>query len=1084
MRLKKNIVVVAVLLAAASLVSVSFAALLGIVPEFPRMSFDSGDTVYDAGNDLLSIQAFPSVIELSPTDPLRFINPPSEGVTIGVTVDDTGALVGGVTGPDLIVEGEVDLDGDAVVDYAGVLLTGEVSGFGFRDNIATDEYDFRFTLTGGHLAFLYAGKDLGVTVTSESSTFTGDFTGDFAGNAKGILGGIPAAGSIGDFVWEDLNADGIQDVGEPGIGGVTVNLYSCGPDGIAGTGDDVFVTSTTTAADGSYLFGNLAAEQYFVQFVAPSGFVFSPKDQGADDSVDSDADPATANTVCTTLDIGESDLTLDAGLYRPASLGDFVWNDLDQDGIQDAGEPGIPGVTVNLYDCGPDGIPGTGDDVFLSSTTTDAGGLYLFSNLVPGSYFVEFVAPSGFVFSPKDQGGDDALDSDANPANGKTDCTALESGEDDLTVDAGLFEPSTAEIGDFVWNDVNVNGIQDAGEPGIPGVTVNLYDCGPDGIPGTGDDVFLASTSTDAVGFYLFTNLVPGNYFVEFVAPAGMVFSPQNQGGDDSVDSDADPTTGQTVCFALGAGQSDRTRDAGLFQPCTLEVLKTCFVPPPPTTPGDDCQGKVISMNLVYTGQGCDATSHTQDPRKVKCIGDANDSEPVDVLVTNKKKDKIYADLQGVGLNEEIQVAAAAAGRDNLDSETLVRIFGSQVDLIEEVLFHTSCSQPLNVGNQFGSLQLSVLTTTEGGTVTLTEPPAPDPISDCTIQAAPPPPHCDGKVRGLSLAYLGGDCSEGTNPQGGKALCEGDAGLTEPVRILAVSKKDSNRVFLDTGVPASVSISDVVDVAAANAGRSELDSEMKVTVFDAGGNLIQTLNIHTSCSQPLDLGDRFGSLEVFGMDTTGGGSVALTTEVEYTYEITNTGVGTVSNVTVIDDVLGEIPGSPIPSIGPGEAVTLTLNAAVSETTTNTVTVTGNPGPSECAAEASATVTVEEPPPAPKECTTRVKAMLLLYTGPEILGAEVKIFADKFSSEPVIYDPVDLIPGVTVLSSPAQNDWTIDATAQGQSELGAKTTIYINGTNEVLHTSCSTPFVADLPVPLDNPKGDPSPNWFVVDFIQK
>jgi hypothetical protein len=111
-------------------------------------------------------------------------------------------------------------------------------------------------------------------------------------------------------------------------------------------------------------------------------------------------------------------------------------------------------------------------------------------------------------------------------------------------------------------------------------------------------------------------------------------------------------------------------------------------------------------------------------------------------------------------------------------------------------------------------------------------------------------------------------------------------------------------------------------------------------------------------------------------------------------------------------------------------------------------------------------------------------MLLLYTGPELLGAEVKIFADKFSSEPVIYSNVDLIPNVTFLMSPAQNDWTIDATAQGQSELGAKTKIYINGIEEVLHTSCSTPFVVMKPAPLDNPKGDPSPNWFVWDFIQK
>jgi hypothetical protein len=45
-------------------------------------------------------------------------------------------------------------------------------------------------------------------------------------------------------------------------------------------------------------------------------------------------------------------------------------------------------------------------------------------------------------------------------------------------------------------------------------------------------------------------------------------------------------------------------------------------------------------------------------------------------------------------------------------------------------------------------------------------------------------------------------------------------------------------------------------------------------------------------------------------------------------------------------------------------------------------------------------------------------------------------------------------------------------------------IYVNGIEEGIHTSCSTPFLAGEPAPLDDPKGDPSPNWFVVRFSQK
>ena len=63
---------------------------------------------------------------------------------------------------------------------------------------------------------------------------------------------------IGNFVWSDADGDGLQDPGEPGIGGVTVDLMGPGPDGILGTADDVAVASTTTAADGSYLFTGVA----------------------------------------------------------------------------------------------------------------------------------------------------------------------------------------------------------------------------------------------------------------------------------------------------------------------------------------------------------------------------------------------------------------------------------------------------------------------------------------------------------------------------------------------------------------------------------------------------------------------------------------------------------------------------------------------------------------------------------------------------------------------------------------------------------------------------------------------------------
>ena len=244
--------------------------------------------------------------------------------------------------------------------------------------------------------------------------------------------------------------------------GVTVNLLDC---------DGNPIDSTTTDANGNYSFTELDPNtDYIVEFELPEGFEFSPADQGGDDANDSDAGD-NGRTPCTDLAPGENNPTLDAGIFLPsASLGDTVFLDEDQDGVQDPGEEGVEGVTVNLLDC--DGNP-------IDSTTTDANGNYSFTELDPNTdYIVEFELPEGFEFSPADQGGDDANDSDAG-VDGRTPCTDLAPGENNPTLDAGIFLPS-ASLGDTVFLDEDQDGVQDPGEEGVEGVTVNLLDCNGD----------------------------------------------------------------------------------------------------------------------------------------------------------------------------------------------------------------------------------------------------------------------------------------------------------------------------------------------------------------------------------------------------------------------------------------------------------------------------------------------------------------------------------------------------------------------------------------------------------------------------
>jgi hypothetical protein len=129
-------------------------------------------------------------------------------------------------------------------------------------------------------------------------------------------------------------------------------------------------------------------------------------------------------------------------------------------------------------------------------------------------------------------------------------------------------------LGDFVFRDTNGNGIQDAGEVGVAGVTVKLYD--------SANNV-IATTATDANGMYMFGNLTAGNYTVEFVKStlgAGFNFSPQGAATTPDKDSDANVLTGKTGTITLTEGQTNNDIDAGVTTPCdkdvTPPVLSAC----------------------------------------------------------------------------------------------------------------------------------------------------------------------------------------------------------------------------------------------------------------------------------------------------------------------------------------------------------------------------------------------------------------------------------------------------------------------------------------------------------------------------
>ena len=255
------------------------------------------------------------------------------------------------------------------------------------------------------------------------------------------------------------------------------------------------------------------------------------------------------------------------------SIGDFVWEDKDADGVQDDTEPGIPGVFVFLEDEFGNDVPG------VMYQVTGPNGEYSFDNLPLGKYVVKFATPSGFVLTDQNKGGDDDKDSDASILDGKSEVIMLTETNPDVTnIDAGYGVP--IKLTGYVWVDENQDGFQDDTELPKEGVRVFLIDAGDDMLAGTADDTQVGFVFTDGAGIYTFHNVQPGKYYINFdLSPLVdlYVFTEPDFVADDFKDSDADVVTGDSPVFMLNAFSPSSGVDAGIILASNLPVELISF---------------------------------------------------------------------------------------------------------------------------------------------------------------------------------------------------------------------------------------------------------------------------------------------------------------------------------------------------------------------------------------------------------------------------------------------------------------------------------------------------------------------------
>ena len=342
------------------------------------------------------------------------------------------------------------------------------------------------------------------------------------------LGYKPAPGTatFGDLVWSDADGDGIRDLGEPGLAGVVVQLWKDVNKNGAIDAGDTLVASRATAPGGGYLFTGVAANSTndYIVYIDGTQTVLTGFSQtnGYGPAVN-----VPANTVLTNFDIGFQNST---GTY---TIKDRIWNDLNNDN-QDDGESGIAGVTVDLLDASRN---------VIATTITDASGYFIFYGVIGAGadYTIMITDISGVL----------------NNYYGKT--NEAKTGEAAINnVSANLdytVEPTEPQfgyginrsIGGTVFNDLNGIGGRNAGEPGISGITVQLYnDVNLDGLL-DGGDTLRATLVSDSNGDYLFSGLPDGKYIVSIpLPPATYTYTTEAP--------DNDPAAGHQQPATIAAG--------------------------------------------------------------------------------------------------------------------------------------------------------------------------------------------------------------------------------------------------------------------------------------------------------------------------------------------------------------------------------------------------------------------------------------------------------------------------------------------------------------------------------------------------
>jgi uncharacterized repeat protein (TIGR01451 family) len=388
-----------------------------------------------------------------------------------------------------------------------------------------------------------AGTAAGGVVTPSVNTIRLGPGGLSQGNNFGERGS-----DLSGRVCEDYNNDGICQTGEPGISGVTITLSGTDAAG------NVITRTAVTSGTGLWVINDVPAPNatgYTLEETQPAGFLDGRQSLGSLTPYAGGATTtpgSTTPTDVTTAGVRDrmtgivftsasQGVNYDFAEVRAASLQGFVYQDVNQNGVRDAGtEPGIAGVTIELT-----GIDDMGQAVALTTTqTTSPDGSYSFANLRPGIYQVREIQPTPTALfdgtvtvgsvsyalsgTPTSVVGTVITEASSTVSGSGEGVQSIALGSGAIGAGYNFGEVPRLSISGRVILDTNPNGSLDPGETGIPNVTTTIRLCAD-----AACNSVLASTVTNATtGNYQFNDLPPGNYFVVEDQPVGYASSTSN----------------------------------------------------------------------------------------------------------------------------------------------------------------------------------------------------------------------------------------------------------------------------------------------------------------------------------------------------------------------------------------------------------------------------------------------------------------------------------------------------------------------------------------------------------------------------